>query len=49
MHRLTITEFIVTFAILLTLALGTAWALQSWLVAVNVETGARIERAEQDY
>jgi hypothetical protein len=38
MPRLTLPEFIITIAILLTLAFGASWALRQWLLNVASET-----------
>jgi hypothetical protein len=49
MHRLTITEFIITIALILGLAFGLNWALRSWLVNLNIGTSWRMERAGRIY
>jgi hypothetical protein len=45
MQRLTLTEFIVTIALVFGAIIAGSWVLQSWLVNLNADTSQRMERA----
>lgn len=47
MHRLTITESIITIALLLGLAFGLHWALRTWLLSMTAATQANMEQAQR--
>lgn len=45
MHRLTLTEFLLTIIIVCAIAFGLSQLLQAWLLSTNAQTTSRIERA----
>lgn len=45
MHRLTLTDYLLTIIIVCAIAFGLAYGLRGWLLQVNDETSGRIERA----
>lgn len=49
MHRLTLTEFLLTIIIVCAIAFGLSQLLQTWLISTTERTSTRIEHAGEVY